>query len=394
MSRQCNEGIIEECCRYYQETEVPSTFALWTAIFAVNECLGRNCHIDQGHFTVFPNIYIVLVAGSAKCRKSTAINIITDFLRKVEPHIKILSQKMTPEAMISALSGTSIKDKNKIIEEAVGCFINDELSTLIDRGTFSSILIPVLTKLYDCKDFEYETKMRGEEAVRNPCLSILGGSTIQWIKEAIPIHAIGGGFTSRIIFVYRADRDREIAWPVRNQENVDRAGRIVHDLTEVARMQGPFGVTQDAIALYTKEYSTYLSGSMPANPYLSGYAGRRHTTLLKVAMSFSASRHSKREVTKQDMWRAVQALKTAEGGMDTVMRAITSEPAGDICEWVMTMIMTSGSIFREKLVYDTRHRITHRELDVILEGLMQTGYVKRVKIDNKLAYKYENRKQK
>lgn len=388
MSRKCNPGIIEEICRYYQETEVPATFALWMAIFGVNECLGRDCSIDQGHFTVFPNMYIVIVAGSAKCRKSTAINVVTDFLRKVEPPIKILSQKMTPEAMISALSGTTLKDKTKLIEEAVGCFINDELSTLIDRGTFSSILIPVLTKLYDCKDFEYTTKMRGEEAVQNPCLSILGGSTIQWIKEAVPIHAIGGGFTSRIVFVYRADRDRKIAWPKRSQENVDREARIVHDLNEVARMRGVFGVTQEAIDLYTEEYDTFLEGTMSANPYLSGYAGRRHITLLKVAMAFSASRHSEREVTKQDIWKAIQALQNAEGGMDTVMRAITSEPTGEICEFIMTMIMTQGSIFRAKLVYDTRHRISHRELDVILEGLMQTGYVKRVLVDNKIAYKY------
>lgn len=388
MSRKCNPGIIEEICRYYQETEVPSTFALWMAIFGVNECLGRDCFIDQGHFTVFPNMYIVIVAGSAKCRKSTAINVITDFLRKVEPQIKILSQKMTPEAMISALSGTAIKDKSKAIEEAVGCFINDELSTLIDRGTFSSILIPVLTKLYDCKDFEYTTKLRGEEAVRNPCLSILGGSTIQWIKEAVPIHAIGGGFTSRIIFIYRADRDRKIAWPTRSQENIDRAARIVHDLNEVARMHGAFGVTEEAIALYTDEYDTFLDGPMSANPYLSGYAGRRHITLLKVAMAFSSSRSNEKEIIKQDIWRGIQALQSAEGGMDTVMRAITSEPTGDICEFVMTMIMTAGSIFRQKLIYDTRHRISHREVDVILEGLMQTGYVKRILVDNKVAYKY------
>ncbi|MHA2068623.1 MAG: hypothetical protein ACXABY_30030, partial [Candidatus Thorarchaeota archaeon] len=227
MSRMCKSGIIEEVCKYCEETEIPSTFALWTSIFMVNEALGRDCFIDQGHFTVYPNMYVVLVAGSAKCRKSTSINIATKFLRQVVPEIKILSQKMTPEAMISALSGRK-KEDSQIIEEAVGCFINDELSTLIDRGTFTSILIPVLTKLYDCEDFEYETKARGQERVKNPCLSIYGGSTVQWIKEAIPVHAIGGGFTSRIVFVYRASRERSIAWPTKSEINATREHKIVH----------------------------------------------------------------------------------------------------------------------------------------------------------------------
>jgi len=393
MPRKCSEGVVKEFCKYCQETEVPSTFALWTGIFAISETLGRDCFIDQGHFTVYPNLYIVLVAGSAKCRKSTAINIATDFLKLVRPEVKILSQKLTPEAMISALSETTIKDKTKVVEEAVGCFINDELSTLIDRNTFASSLIPILTKLYDCKDFTYETRARGTESVINPCLSILGGSTIQWIREAIPVHAIGGGFTSRVIFVYRATRERKIAWPTKSQENVEREKWIVSDLNEIRKLRGSFGVTSEAIEIYTKEYDDFLDGPLASNPYLSGYAGRRHVTLLKVAMALSAARSDDREIDSQDIWSSIQALRNVEGGMDTVMRAITSEPVGDICEQVMGLIMTTGSIFRSRLIYETRHRITHKELDVILEGLIESGFVKKIVMDGKVAYKYERKEE-
>jgi hypothetical protein len=339
-------------------------------------------------------MYIVLVAGSAKCRKSTAINLATKFIREVSPEIKILSQKMTPEAMISALAGVTVREGVPTVEEAVGSFINDELSTLIDRGTFSSILIPVLTKLYDCQDFEYETKGRGQERVKNPCLSILGGSTVQWIKEAIPLHAIGGGFTSRIVFVYKASRERSIAWPTKNEENIKRADRITHDLNEVARMRGPFEVVKDAIEIYSEEYESFIEGAMSANPYLAGYAGRRHITLLKTAMAFSASRSSDREIDKTDMWRAIQALKNVEGGMDIVMRAITSEPCGDICEQVFSLIMSGGSIYRSKLIHETRHRMSWKELDVILEGFIQSGHVKKESDNGKIIYKYTKKEKK
>jgi len=335
-------------------------------------------------------MYIILVAGSATCRKSTAINLALKFLKGVEPPVKILSQKLTPEAMISALSGITIKDESKkVIDEAVGCFINDELSTLIDRNAFQGSLIPILTKLYDCQDFEYETKARGAEAVKNPCLSILGGSTIQWIREAIPVHAIGGGFTSRIVFVFRAARERSIPWPKKNQANIDREKKIIHDLSQVAKLRGEFGVTDDAIELFSTEYITFLDGPMSASPYLSGYTGRRHVTLLKLAMAMSASRCDDREITKLDMWRALQALRNVEGGMDVVMKAITSEPIGDLCEQVMALIMVGGSITRQALVREVRHRMSVHELDTIIAGLLESGHVKRAMDKGLIIYKYK-----
>jgi len=391
MPRSCPDGVIEEFCLYCRETEIPSMFALWSGIFLCSNALGRDCFIDQGHFVVYPNMYVILVAGSAKCRKSTAINLATDFLRKIEPPVKILSQKLTPEAMISALSGIKVQDKTKIIDEAVGTFVNDELSTLIDRNTFASSLIPILTKLYDCKDFEYETKARGAESVKNPCLSILGGSTIQWIKEAIPIHAIGGGFTSRIVFVFRASRERKIAWPTKSKENEKREEIITKDLNAIRSMRGQFGVSESAKELFINEYEAFLDGAMASSPYLGGYAGRRHVTLLKTAMAFSASRSSDREIVEEDMIKAIKSLTAVEGGMDVVMKSITAEPIGDISEQVMALVMCGGSISRAKLIRETKHRISVRELDVILEALVGAELVDKMSERGSVVYRYKGR---
>jgi hypothetical protein len=387
MSRKCNEGIIEEICKYCEATEVPSTYALWTAIFSVSAVLGRDCSIDQGYFKIYPNQYVILVAKSAVCRKSTAINMATDFLWKVVPKVNILSQKMTTEAMIKALS-----QANSSVEESVGCFINDEVITLIDKSKLD--LISDLTKLYDCKDFEYETRSRGKEEVKNPCLSIYGGTTVKGLVNVIPVQAIGEGFTSRIVFVYRATRERDIDWVVRSPENYERFQNIVHDLTEVARMRGPMELTKEALDTYKKEYHSFLKNPMTNNPYLSGYAGRRHVTLLKTAMAFSASRCNEREITKQDVWRAIQSLQNAEAKMDIVMRAITSEPVGNIYEHVMAIIVEAGTILRSHLIRETSHRMSWRQLDEALGGLVQTEYVEQIKVDGKIAYKYIKKEEK
>lgn len=391
MSRQCPNGVIEEFCLYCEPTEVPGIYSLWTGIFMAAEMLGRDCFLDQGHFVVWPNLYIVLVAGSAVCRKTTAIVLAEDFIKRVEPSVRILSQRMSAEAMIKALSGIKVKDQTKVINEAVGCFINDELSTLIDKNSFKTPLISTLTKLYDCKDFPYETIARGTETVRNPCLSILGGSTPEWLKGAMPIDSIKGGFTSRFIFVFKASNEKRVAWPRLNQTMVERGERILHDLNEMRKMRGPFGATDGAIALYEQEYSNFLDGPMGRNLYLRGYVGRRHVTLLKLAIAFSASRSDEREITEVDLLKALKSLRSAEGGMDLVMRSLTSEPIGEISEHIMSLIMLNGVMPRALLINETRHRVSVRELDVILEALVGAELVEKVSDRGSVVYRYKKK---
>lgn len=391
MTRKCSAGVIEEICKFCEETEVPAVFALWSGIFAVNACLKRNCFIDQGHFTVYPNLYINLT-GKSGCKKSTAIYITSDFLQEVDPPINILSQRITPQELIGTLSGKIIKEKTIIVEEAIGCFIADELSTLIDKTSEMKVLIPILTKLYDCKDFDYATRKFGKEIVKNPCLSILGGSTIEWIKEVFPMYAIGGGFTARFIFPYQEGSERRIAWPRMSEKNMERYKRIAYDLNEINKLRGPVGVSEDAINLYSEEYVEFLKGPMAKDILTSRYAERRHINLLKIAMALSASYRDTREIIREDIWKAIQIIKGSENKRSMIMRKIASEPVGDICEHIMTLIMTAGSIYRSDLIYETRHKITHKELNVILEGLIESGYVKKDVVGGKLSYRYEKKR--
>ena len=67
---------------FTKRTEPPPNYHAWSLIGAISALLGKKCYIPQGHFTVFPNLYIVLV-GQAAMRKSTALNIAKNFVRKV-----------------------------------------------------------------------------------------------------------------------------------------------------------------------------------------------------------------------------------------------------------------------------------------------------------------------
>ncbi len=373
MPRILKEGVLEAFCKYAEGTEVPGTFALWSGISLVSAVLGRDGWIDYGFFSVYPNMYIALVAKSALCRKSTSVNMALNFMQKVKPKVKILAQRMTSEALISALSGTNIKDENTIAIDAVGVIIADELITFIDKNAFQSGLITTLTKLYDCTDYDYETISRKNELVRNPCLSLHGGCIAHALRDAVPIAAIECGFTARVVFVYQDKTDRDIDWPVLTPENAKRGEDIVHDLNEIAKMRGAFAFTVKARKIWKEEYSRFKHGSkLYEIPVMSGYAGRRHTTLLKTCMIISASKGNSRSITEHDIGIAIRALSAVENDMPQVLSTIKREFVGDVAYQTLEIIMRRGVIGRPELVKLMSDQLSSRQLDIILETLMES----------------------
>jgi hypothetical protein len=372
MARKLPDGILKSFAKFTENTEIPSIFALWVGISTVSAAMGRDCFVDLGHFTVYPNLYIVLVAGSAKCRKSTSINAGRKFMEKIIPAVKMLSQKMTPEALIGALSGMTAEGDSKILNEAEGILVVDELATLIDRNAFKTGMIPILTKLYDCEDFPYETRGRGIEDVRNPCLSMLGGSTSEWIKESIPIAAIGGGFTSRVIFVFKDSYERLVPWPFMSEETRKLGDAIAHDLNKVAEMRGGFSLSDKAKKIYENEYMRFMKeSSLFEDSNLAGYSGRRHITLLKVAMVISASMRDDRLIDEIDMKIAISAMTMVEENMPDVLKTIRNEFVGDASEEVLKIIMGSPFVHRSTLVKKMAYKLSAQQLNVILDTLLE-----------------------
>src|ERR1017187_2400162 len=59
---------------YVGKTESPDIYHRWCMLTGVGSLLGRRCYMKHGHFTVNPNLYVMLL-GRSGVRKSTAIKI-------------------------------------------------------------------------------------------------------------------------------------------------------------------------------------------------------------------------------------------------------------------------------------------------------------------------------
>jgi hypothetical protein len=386
--RKLKDGVLFDFIKYCSNTEVPSFFALWCGIATISAALGRDAFIDMGHYTIFPNLYVVLVAGSAKCRKSTAISIAGQLLQKIRPEINMFSQKLTPEALIGALSTVKEESDTVLRGSAEGIIVADELSTLVDKNAFNSGMISFLTTLWDSKDsFTYETKSRGKETVYNSCVSILGGSTLEWIKEVIPVTAIGGGFTSRVVFVYRDDYERLILWTKKNEQDRILGDNLLHDLNDIAKLRGEFVVDEKAEAFCDKDYREFMdSHPFLKNRFLMGYAGRRYTILLKIAIIVSAAMSSSRVISLADINVAKKILENAEKQMPLVLRTIATDDSGVLNEEVLKIIYKFKKISRKQLLTLVHHKMQASDLDKIIDTLCQAALVKEVHEERIIYY--------
>lgn len=315
---------------YTEEQESPSLFHFWVGTAIIAAVLERRCWIHRGYYTLYPNLYIVLIGASARVRKTSAINIGFELYREAIPKGVMVSQKTTPEALISIFV-------EGFKERAVsgGTIVSDELGVFLGGQSKNMDLMQLLTKWYDCpKHFEYHTMMRGKELMNNVYCSMIAGTTPDWLKDSMPKHAVGGGFTSRIIFVYQDKPEKLVAFPEVTPKMEMLKGKLIHDLKVIYKMGGQFKLTEKAKEWYEEWYTKVFKPETTPYTTLDGYFGRKHDTLLKVAMSMSASKSGSLVIDDVELMMALKALNKNEEYLPDTLRLIQMTQVGEEMEKV------------------------------------------------------------
>ncbi len=275
-----NNSWIRKHLEYTRNQESPTKFHIWAAIGCIASVLGRRVSLDRSYYHLYPNQYIIIVAESARCRKSTATDIVIDDLLETTNLCNIVRQKMTAEKLCVELSRTDVIN-NEIVLYA------PELATFLGASAFQSGLIPLITGLYNCPaKTSYKTKESGEFEMNRVCINMMGATTLDWMSSNMPGDTIEGGFTGRVIFVVAEDRRHKEAWPEIDIGQVDLRQELLTDLTRIAKLRGSYSVSKAARDCYKKWYDNTPEVE---DVRLRGYDGRKGDHVLKIAMILVAS---------------------------------------------------------------------------------------------------------
>jgi hypothetical protein len=312
-------GWLNEYMQYTLKTEAPAHFHLLQGLTMYGAALGRKVYFTHGVFRVYPNIFAMLVAPSGRCRKSSAIRISTDLMRKADlDDIKMVGPKATPEAIIQAVYREAPKKVDgKIIRthpDSVTVVYAPELAVLLNQRDFNRDTVPLLTDLYDCPDkWVNSTITRGEITLYNVFVSAMFATTTKWLTELMPKSAFGGGFMGRIIAAVRENTPR--CFPTPPPPSIPLQESCIEGLRHAYQLSGEVIWSEAA----NREFSDWYIGGKAARESCtddreSGYQERKPVNLIKTALILACSR-GRLTIEPKDLHSALVLLDIFEGDM-------------------------------------------------------------------------------
>jgi hypothetical protein len=335
MTRLCKNWLETYVNEYTTITEAPKEFHFWVGVATIAGALRRCVWIDQQTFLWLPNFYIVLVGPAGVVTKSTTLDLGMRLLEGV-PDVTFGPPSATWQALTQTLQDAKMTvqwedEHGRKFEKPASCITiaASELGTFLKPAAEG--LIDVLVDLWDGKLSErawvHKTKTTGDTVIQNPWINIIGCTTPTWIQSNVPEDMIGGGFFSRVLFVYGSKKTDYIPYPslVRRPEDYERLrSRLVSDLMEIGTMRGPFTLTPEAYAWgsdwYFKHWGS-VATHMVSTRY-EGYRARKQTHIHKLAMVLSAAESNNRIVDVQHLMTAERWLASAEVSMNLVYESV------------------------------------------------------------------------
>lgn len=369
---------------YAKHSEAPKHMHFWVAVSAIAGALRRQVWIDQAYFRWYPNFYICLVAPPGIVSKSTTVDVGIRLLRQV-PDIKFGPDIVTWPALVEAFAGATMAFEHQGAYHPMSAMTleSSEFGNLLDPQ--DKQMVDLMVSLWDGKQgaFKKETKHSGKDTVENPWINMIACTTPSWIAQNFPEYMIGGGFTSRTIFVYAEEKAQRVAYPSRvvDKEELDRLSiALVQDLTEISKLTGEFKMTEGAYAWGEQWYNQHYDSkhSHLDKDRFGGYLARKQTHIHKLAMVLSAAEGDSMTITEEHLAIAHSMVTDLEPDMAKVFAKIGKTDAAIYAERLLAYVATrpSGSCsLMEAYKYIHQYFPSQRDFEDVLAGLVRAGFL-------------------
>lgn len=371
--------ILPDWLRAYMEysayTEAPEIFHFWTGVFTIAGALRKKIYIDQEAFIWTPNFYIVFVGPPGIVTKSTTISRGVELLEEING-IKFGPDSITWQELICAFAeSTEMVQMPDGLFHSMSClnFASSELGSLLDPH--DRRMINVLTDLWDGQDrvWRKATKTQGSDTAANPWINLIACTTPAWMADELPKTLIGGGLTSRIIFVYAEKKRALIAYPKNRTPKSALALRepLIRDLEAISMLKGEYVISPEATEYGEQWYEDHYEHPpklLTGDPQFGGYLSRKQGHIHKLAMVIAASKRDELCITREDLMAATRILDATEGALPMVFKAINASNLQENASKVIGTVKAHGKMPKATLYRLFMHMMPLKEFDEALNA--------------------------
>ena len=371
-------------------TDIPENYINWSALSLIGAALKNNVFYQIGTYTLYPNMFIVLV-GPPGVGKGASMNILEQMILDTKPNqvVNTLPDRITAERIIERISdGWSTAPSIKNMQLVMGkmdhnCLLfSSEIRVLLGASDW---MLEFLEEAWSKTTYEYQTKNKGNVAIDNMCCSLLAASVPDFLRnvnrEAHMV--ITGGFSSRCLFIYAENPSKDLPFPEPLKKNVKSKAlydNIVLDLQEIGKLRGEFVIDTSA----RLRFEAFLklnraAASRDDSEAVANFRARVKAHVLKLAMIFCVSRSDSLIINEMDMLNAVAEINKILISLTKLFRGAGEGMDAAVTARVQDYIEKYGRVSKKEIFKALhRHLNSMESLDRILFVLETIGHCEAV----------------
>lgn len=369
--RRCKNWLTEFGRWTLPRSEAPETFIFWTGLFTLASALRRHVQIPKtlfGSWSAAPNLYILFIAKAGQARKSTTANYSEELIDELD-HITKSPELITKESLLTTLV--------KSDDSAMSILAPEFGEFMVKSGPE---MYGFLTNMYDGKKkITVSTLSRGVEFAERPCVNLLGATTPEWVAENMPASVIGGGFASRVIFIFEERvRRRQLYYESLDYDALEKIRlNLVSDLDHIARnIHGDFAIEEEAKEFMEHWYHENADAPTDTDAALAGYFERKPAHVHKVAMLLHVAYSDELVLNIGDFKQAIKLLEQVEIKLPETFQAIGRNPytldLKNMVEWIKKKGRVTERELKRKFFSSA---MRPEDLDVMIKAALDLGRI-------------------
>ena len=390
------KGWLGDYLKLTANLEACPRFRFFAAACIMGAAINNNVWIQRGAKgllpRLMPNIWVVLLAPPYRGHKTSTINMAVNCLVEAYDDARILSDKLTPEAIVHALS-CPMNPKEMIRigpRDATGLIKAPEMSVLFGKQQYNTGMVSLITDLYDYRtEWRSETIGRGKETLKNNCISIIAGSTPKWLQSMIPQDAFTGGFMRRFVIV-----EMPQAYNVRDADPGLPEGfsweKTVEDFRAFREAKGEMKWTKEGKEFYKEYYESFVP---TGDEQYDAYTEAESEQTLKLAMLLELN-GSGTDLTASSIKEAMQILRSIMPETYSRIKSLTTHPRMHLVQEMTELFHQHKEVKENDLLGMVYRSLSQgeRQFYEALSIMRKSSIIEPVKTEDGYVYKLKGEK--
>lgn len=353
--RECFEKSSEACSDYHYG----SALTIFGAI------IGRRVHLYYAR-ELYPNFFTILEGPTGISRKTTAMRF-GEKVMNAFPDIKRCWGISSAEGLMRVMGGYSPDDGGEKPINRSTILMIEEFATLLRKGKQESLtnLTPTLTCLYDAPSrLDLPTRKR-PLVVESPFLSILAGTTPDWLESSLSEEEVMGGFANRFAYIRGKPKPTISKPPKPKAENIEA---LVADIKKaVSNLKSDYiTLSPEADVIWDKHYSRWVK--VKRDGIIAEMVQRIPEYSLKCSL-VHAIMAGRKHVEAADIERGITFGKTLETNVEALFGAFPLSQWGKTESKIIQLLKEKNPRTKRDIHQHISGRVAADRLARIIQGL-------------------------